>query len=684
MPVPGACWIIKKSLSLVGRIMFKPALVVVLAVSTGLGSAEPYPLTKDYCNLFVTYALHAKSLWHDGAEGGYWGDGFDHKNQNGAVRGNCNTLLTYAMLVRGLDSGWLQPADVKALERAGLDRHEMIKYIRQNLAYLVAHHKSAAAPAAPAWGYSWQSSLWMQSLGPAVLLSWNEIGNDLKDGVARVAAAEADWVASRPPKDHAPGDTGAEENAWNTAAPAVALALKPDATSSTLWWKTLRSYSVNTFSHPADKRSSQTVGQDKVSELVSTTNVSADWSLINHGFFHPDYVQVSGQHLGEAWIILTLGDAVNGTNLAEQYVPYSLHNVRETWENVMRPLLLPTGEFAYPAGNDWTYHCSTNQGYFAFIATALDSYDAAEAEARALEHVKARREAGPVGRLLGDSNLEWWWEPLVCKRMATALLHHILRPGIIRRPDVDATIDRLTTTVQLSDANIWWHRTPHYFFSVSSKKPKLAYFAPLGGYGDTAPYTTLPGKGSLLPKDPWDFQPQDMKGEKQVAGGTFWRDGKAIGAVLCMQFSTVILSRDGFRALPVENDSLTDPGRTVTTVAGSRFFPALKKKKGMWLPGPWLCVDNAFGFISPSGFRWDPAGGWNQKSVAVDKVGPRADAGAWQMLTADEEATRATAAVFAEDVTSTGVVAIIKDGPQGKRYRARLTDNGVEYDVLAE
>ena len=91
---------------------------------SAVATAEPYPLIKDYCNLLATYAQHAKSLWHESAEGGYWGDGFDHKNQNGAVRGNCNTLLTYAMLVRGLDSGWIHPKDVHALERAGLDRFE--------------------------------------------------------------------------------------------------------------------------------------------------------------------------------------------------------------------------------------------------------------------------------------------------------------------------------------------------------------------------------------------------------------------------------------------------------------------------------------------------------------------------------------------------------------------------------
>ena len=48
-------------------------------------------------------------------------------------------------------------------------------------------------------------------------------------------------------------------------------------------------------------------------------------------------------------------------------------------------MLLPTGEFAYPAGNDWTFHCSTNQGYFAYIATALNDFDAAQAEAQRLE-----------------------------------------------------------------------------------------------------------------------------------------------------------------------------------------------------------------------------------------------------------------------------------------------------------
>src|SRR5213078_3449747 len=101
----------------------------------------------------------------------------------------------------------------------------------------------------------------------------------------------ADRIVAKPPKSYLPGDTGAEENAWDTHAPAVALALDPDNPRASEWMKALKTYAVNVYSTAADKRDDP---------MVSTINIFDDLTLENHGFFHPDYVQVSGQHLGEA------------------------------------------------------------------------------------------------------------------------------------------------------------------------------------------------------------------------------------------------------------------------------------------------------------------------------------------------------------------------------------------------
>lgn len=655
--------------------------LLLMVQGSGLAAEAPSPIVQQYTNLLTTYADHARSLWHETPDGGYWGDSFDAKNQNGAVRANCSTLLTYAMLVRGMDEDWLTPEDAKTLRRADLTRARMLDQIRKNLAYLAAHHKSAGeAAVAPQWGYHWQSSLWMQGMGPAALLTWKELGEELRADIIRVAAAEAEWVANRPPRDFVPGNTAAEENAWDTGAPAVALALAPESTSATLWWRALKSYTVNSYSHPADRHSSATIGRDVLSQIVTTANLSSDYTLDNHGFFHPDYMQVTGQHLGEAWLILRLGDMLHGTNLAEEFAPYSLHNVAPTWELVMRPLLLPTGEFAYPAGNDWTYHCSTNQSYFAFIGTALGSADAAEAELRALDHVKYRREIGPPGRLLGDTNLEWWWEPLVCKRMSTALLHHLLRPaeekGAVPAPD--ATLDMLTTTVLFDKAKIWTHRTPDYFYSVSYGHPRLGYFVPFGDAGQELPYTTLPVVGGLLPAGgdaKWDFE--WITENKDVPVVLFRREGKVVAGVACLPSSVVIVSREPLGEFGIENDTVTDGQRLVVSGEGNVKIKALGKEPDKTFAGPWINVDDGMGFVASGGFGWQNAKTWSQRSVAIDKVRAEGSPVALQMFSGNVERTREVGGQFLVKSGDDAVVCTVTDAVGEARYRVELRGDGL-------
>src|SRR5690606_29921941 len=135
------------------------------------------------------------------------------------------------------------------------------------------------------------------------LLMWDHLTEDDRKALTRVAGSEADRLGKAKTKSYVPGDTGAEENAWNTAAPAIALASAPNDPRADEWWQTLCRYAVNTYTIPADQHRTDKVGDHVVGEIVETETLFSDYTLDNHGFFHPDYVQVSGQHLGEAWQI---------------------------------------------------------------------------------------------------------------------------------------------------------------------------------------------------------------------------------------------------------------------------------------------------------------------------------------------------------------------------------------------
>ena len=481
----------------------------------------------DYLDLTTTYCVYAKNIWHEADVGGYWGGGIAEKNANGAVRGMANTCLGYATLVHALDHGWLSGDLLGRLDAAKLDRSAMLRYIRANLKHLAAHHLSAPQALEPKWGFSWQSSLWVGGFGPAALLVWDDLPPALRDDLKRVVFAEADRIAAKPPKDYQPGDTGAEENAWDTHAPAVALAMDPYHAHAERWLEALRKYAVNTYSVPADRTSDAKVGQHRVRALVTTSNLFDDFTLENHRFFHPDYVQVSGQLLGEAWLYLQLGDRIHGTSLAKEFQPYALHHAREVWENVAKPLILPTGELAFPSGTDWTVNCSIIPSYLAYIATGLGDPDALRAMIALPRQALRHRELSPPGRVFGDTNIEWFWEPILIKRSCTAILQLELRGNPV--PPAGSFIAQQTHKL-LPDSKVWIYRNARYFVSASWGKRTMGTFTP---FDPEHPYLTYPLERGILPES------VDRFVEEGRNDGVNWivlesRDGRRSALVLCV------------------------------------------------------------------------------------------------------------------------------------------------------
>jgi hypothetical protein len=95
-------------------------------------------------------------------------------------------------------------------------------------------------------------------------------------------------------------------------------------------------------------------------------------------------------------------------------------------------------------------------------------------------------------------------------------------------------------------------------------------------------------------------------------------------------------------------------------------------------------VDGQLGVIARGGFTWKRAGGFTQKSVAVDSLKPAARTGAMQLLSADEPETRAAAAVMEVNVSTTRIAVQVRDGAAGKDYQVRLSDEGLTWETAAE
>jgi hypothetical protein len=353
--------------------------------------------------------------------------------------------------------------------------------------------------------------------------------------------------------------------------------------------------------------------------VVTTANLFDDFTLDNHGFFHPSYLKAAGQELGEAWAMMALGDRRHGTAFARQFRPYALHHLADTWA-VMRHLLLPEGEYAYPGGQDWALHVSSHQSYFAFVATALGDPVAALAERRGFTAARLRARASRSRRIYGATNFEWWWDPITLKRFATAIIHLTVAPEPAPAP-APAVADT-TDTFFFPAVRIFGHRTPRYFASVSMRGRPMGLVIPLGERRLEHPYVTTPRVGSILPAGTLERFTRHTH-DRGAAVVMHYADGSG-AAMIALRNVVLWVAGRALGPLAIQNDNVvTGRGRTVQFAGGSRHVPPLEPLAPFVVPGTWLTVDGELGLLTEAGFRYVPAGRYTRRSAAEDLVVPR-------------------------------------------------------------
>jgi hypothetical protein len=86
------------------------------------------------------------------------------------------------------------------------------------------------------------------------------------------------------------GDTKAEENAWDSMIMHVACAMMPDHPNVLRWKQIGSKLMVSAYAGKADMLDETVVDGRPVREWLDGYNVRDDGVLVNHGFFHPDYM----------------------------------------------------------------------------------------------------------------------------------------------------------------------------------------------------------------------------------------------------------------------------------------------------------------------------------------------------------------------------------------------------------
>src|SRR6185295_4779760 len=88
----------------------------------------------------------------------------------------------------------------------------------------------------------------------------------------------------------------------------------------------------------------------------------------------------------------------------------------EIWEQVLMRLVTDDGDFAMPAGQDWTSKDFQHLEYLGILATRFGRPDASLLESRALALVARRQALHASGSLLGQSQIGY--ETMLIKRLS--------------------------------------------------------------------------------------------------------------------------------------------------------------------------------------------------------------------------------------------------------------------------
>jgi hypothetical protein len=277
----------------------------------------------------------------------------------------------------------------------GLDKLKLLNdKIIPMIRYLCATHQTGPRDSddGKRWGRSWQSPLWATILCRGCWWIWRDLPPDLQLSIRKLAAWEADAVASRNPPHQITYDTKAEENAWNSGIFSIALLLMPEDSRAAGWQKAFQRWTLSSFPTVSDCRSDVIVDGKPLRDQILGANVHDDYTLENHNRIHPGYMTTFSLSMG-CW----LDYAMTGRMPPESI----FFNVRPLYENI-KWLSLPSGGNIFPQGQDWELQRHPGGVYLHILMASRlgdsDAWSMMKPCLNALKLMQARNPCGSVFR----------------------------------------------------------------------------------------------------------------------------------------------------------------------------------------------------------------------------------------------------------------------------------------------
>ena len=180
----------------------------------------------------------------------------------------------------------------------GVSRQEAFRRVAMLVKGVAAAYKGNS-PQHSGWGQGWQTAFWAALAGQGAWMIWDHLDLETRRMVTTMVTEEADrfiapgyqvpyWTAADG-HVNTPGDTKAEENAWNACLLQVAIAMMPDHPHLDRWRPVSTELMISAFSLKRDLHSDVLVDGTPAKDWLHGYNVRDDGAVINHNRIHPDY-----------------------------------------------------------------------------------------------------------------------------------------------------------------------------------------------------------------------------------------------------------------------------------------------------------------------------------------------------------------------------------------------------------
>ena len=587
-------------------------------------------LTRAYTSLMLDACRHAEQFWQDSSvdpRAGYWGTGRSD-NMNEGIRAISGMVLTCGALLKYSDT-------LTDAER----RHYSTQATRA-IRYAVSSHLTGTQKCTDGkpWGGSWQSAMWTATLTFGARLMWDDLDAELRQGVERVVASEADRFLKVKPPAATPGDTKAEENGWDMTCLAVAASLFPTHPHAAAWQEKGIEYMMNTLSVPQDALDKTLVDGRPASEWFSGANLSPDFTLENHNIFHPSYMGCSSYFMTQAEMYYTY---------AGRPVPQAAtRHLLDTWK-MFQTIILPSSEAAYPQSMDWELHGLSFINLFASLASRHHDALAARMENNCIQYMRAWQTMCHGDLAVPGSRLAFTRHAICAEQASYAYLAH----KIFGSPAKEITARKATSQLQGTwphdFSEFITHRTESKFVSFSWKNRMMGLVIPIGQGHDANPFVTAPittgfvGSFDLTPKKPaapktvehvWSQATNGFEttGSLLLNGGLLKQTIKVTSVgkqtVVYQDYVTalsdVTVSRELGAPVGIENDEVTGGKRVVYHQGGKAIVDWKTPQKPLPLSGSWANVDGRLGVVMVvgSGLSYHQATGYDPHTAVCPDI----------------------------------------------------------------